>query len=81
MLHSTIGRRGQTTIPRPVREALNLKPGDQLLYELADGHVTLRRLPSLLSLKGILPSNKGRGLSFRQIRQAAARDAQSFPIQ
>ena len=72
MLHSTLTSKGQTTIPAPVREALNLKPGDKISYQVEGDRVTLRLRPSALSLKGILSSQKGAGLSFAQIRAAAA---------
>jgi AbrB family looped-hinge helix DNA binding protein len=74
MHYSTISRRGQTTIPKAVRDALGLKPGDQILYEVQGDHVTLCKRPTALSLKGCLASKKGANLSFAQIR-AAARDA------
>ena len=74
MLHSTVTSKGQTTIPGAVRDALRIKPGDQLAYELAGDHVTLRVHPGARSLAGALASRKGKGLSFAQIRAAAARE-------
>ncbi len=71
MLHSTITSKGQTTIPAPVRDALNLKPGDRVSYELAKDHATLRFHHGAGKLKGSLKSDQGRGLSFHQIRDAA----------
>ena len=71
MLHSKITSKGQTTIPAQVREALNLKPGDKVSYELAKDHATLRYHRGARDLKGALKSDRGRGLSFRQIREAA----------
>jgi AbrB family looped-hinge helix DNA binding protein len=35
--------RGQTTIPRAVREKLSLKPGDVLVYEFQDDEVRMRK--------------------------------------
>jgi AbrB family looped-hinge helix DNA binding protein len=38
----TITSKGQVTIPKPIRDRLNLKPGNKVEFELApDGHVML----------------------------------------
>jgi antitoxin PrlF len=71
MLHSTLTSKGQTTIPSEVREALNIRPGDKISYEVTADRVTLRAHPGTRSLKGALASRKGKGLSFSQIRTSA----------
>ncbi len=38
---STITVKGQTTIPKEIRKALKLKPGDRLLYEIEKNHAVL----------------------------------------
>ena len=40
---SRITSKGQTTIPREVREKLSLQPGDVVVYELDDDEVRLRK--------------------------------------
>jgi len=40
MPHSTITKKGQTTIPGEVREALNIKPGERLEYTVEGDHAT-----------------------------------------
>ena len=72
MLHSTVTSKGQTTIPGEIREALRIKPGDKLEYAVEGDHATIRVHPGARSLKGALASRKGKGLSFAQIRAAAA---------
>jgi len=72
MLHSTVTKKGQTTIPGAVREALRIQPGDKLEYEIQGTQVTMRVHPGIRALKGALASSKGKDLSFAQIRQAAA---------
>lgn len=72
MPHSTLGSKGRTTIPRDVRRALGIRPGDRLEYEVADGGVSLRVQPGLMALRGALASDRGKGMSFAQIRAAAA---------
>jgi AbrB family looped-hinge helix DNA binding protein len=72
MQHSTVTRKGQTTIPGKIRKALRIKPGDTLEYVVNGDHATIRVHPGTRSLKGVLSSKKGQGMSFAQIRQAAA---------
>lgn len=72
MYHSTVTKKGQTTIPGEVRAALRIKAGDKLQYQVEGDHVTVRVHPGLMGLKGALASDKGKGLSFDQIRRAAA---------
>ena len=51
-MHSTITGRGQTTIPRNVREALNLKPGDVITYEIEGKSAIIKPAASILTLMG-----------------------------
>jgi antitoxin PrlF len=45
---SRLGARSQTTIPKPVRDKLGLRPGDTIAYELEpDGRVVLQKNPKL----------------------------------
>jgi len=62
MQHSTVTSKGQTTIPGKIRKALR-------------DHATIRVHPGTRSLKGVLASKKGKGMSFAQIREAAAEAA------
>ncbi|HEV2205006.1 MAG TPA: AbrB/MazE/SpoVT family DNA-binding domain-containing protein [Candidatus Acidoferrales bacterium] len=75
MTHSTVTRKGQTTIPGKVRKALRIRPGDTLEYAIEGDHATIRVHPGISSLEGALASNKGRRMSFAQIREAAARSS------
>ena len=71
MPHSTVTSKGQTTIPERIRKALRIKPGDKLEYEVEGDRATIRVHPGIRSLKGALASNKGKGMSFAEIREAA----------
>ena len=44
---SVVSARGQVTIPKAVREALGLKPGDLVSWELEGDSVRLRLLPAI----------------------------------
>jgi antitoxin PrlF len=73
MPHSTVTRKGQTTIPGKIRKALRIKPGDRLEYELEGDRVTVRVHLGTRSLRGVLASKKGKGMSFSEIREAATK--------
>ncbi|HEU0045447.1 AbrB/MazE/SpoVT family DNA-binding domain-containing protein [Sphingomonas sp.] len=44
MIYSRVTAKAQTTIPRAVRAALALEPGDDVSYEIDGGKVILRRV-------------------------------------
>lgn len=44
MIRSRLTTKSQTTIPRPVREALGLGPGDEVTYEIDGTRVILRKV-------------------------------------
>ena len=39
-----ITSRGQTTIPKKIRQAANLREGDLITFEVADDHVVVRKV-------------------------------------
>jgi len=43
MIVSKLTSKAQTTIPQPVRAALGLEPGDELLYEIVDDQVIVTK--------------------------------------
>lgn len=44
MQTSKLSSKGQITLPRQVRKALDVQPGDTIVYEVEDSTVKLRRL-------------------------------------
>jgi antitoxin PrlF len=51
---SKITAKGQTTVPREIRTALNSKPGDFIAWEIEpNGRVAVRRIQPLAYLKGV----------------------------
>lgn len=44
MIKSKLTAKARTTIPEPVRTALKLSPGDELLYEIEGSRVVLAKL-------------------------------------
>lgn len=58
MVTSTLTDKGQTTVPREIREALELSPRQRLVWEKRpDGSAVIRPLPSVMELAGCLKSN------------------------
>jgi antitoxin PrlF len=55
MPFSTITSKGQTTVPKEVREALGLEPGTKLRWELRGGKVAITtERPLLWELEGFI---------------------------
>ena len=65
--------KGQITIPKAVREALNLGEGDQVVFRVLEGErAILARTPDLLELAGSVPVPAGvRGLEWDEVRRRA----------
>ena len=45
MISSKLTSKAQTTIPQPVRTALGVRDGDEIVYEIKGNLVTLRKKP------------------------------------
>lgn len=52
---STITSKGQTTVPKEVREVLDLDTGDKLTWEISGGRVAITtERPALYRWKGVI---------------------------
>ncbi|WP_263808678.1 AbrB/MazE/SpoVT family DNA-binding domain-containing protein [Salinibacter sp.] len=68
---STLTSRGQTTIPKPIREALGLQPGDRVEFTLEEDRVLLRRAGADLSaLDGLLAHLGEEPVSLEEMNEA-----------
>ena len=54
MIESSITSKGQTTLPKAVREALAVTPGDRVRYIIGDNDVRIVPVKPLSQLFGIL---------------------------
>jgi len=56
MTATKIGRRGQITIPKKVREWLDISEGDRIIFLREHGEVKIKPIKrTLLDLRGVIP--------------------------
>lgn len=72
MLESTVTTKGQTTLPKDVRKALGLQPGDKLRYILLDGEIRLLRARPVLDLEGVLRRPGQKTVTLEEMEEAIA---------
>jgi len=73
---STLTSRGQTTIPKAIREALQLQPGDRVEFIQEDDRVVLRRAASdLTELDGLVDRSSEGAVPLEEMDAAIARGA------
>ena len=66
---ATVTSKGQVTLPKSVRESLQLKAGDRVLFRVLNGRAVLAKVPDFLELAGSVPLPAGkRGASWSRIR-------------
>jgi antitoxin PrlF len=69
-MSAKVTSKGQVTLPKAVREALGVAPGDRLLFRVVDGHALVARTPNLLELAGSIPVPPDiRGLPWEEIME------------
>lgn len=76
MQESTVTSKGQTTLPKDVRTALDLLPGDRVRYMILDGgEVRLVRSRPVAELQGLLQDKVLRTVSLEEMDEAVIRGA------
>ena len=71
MIESGITAKGQTTLPKPVREALGVGAGDRVRYVIADGEVRILAVRPVGRLFGAL-RHDGPPVTLEQMERAVA---------
>lgn len=55
MSTGTLTSKGQTTIPKDIRDALGLKTGDQLIFRIDNGRIMVQpKIGSVKDLRGLI---------------------------
>jgi antitoxin PrlF len=75
-MESFITMKGRVTIPKPIRERLGLKPGDQVKFFIhPDGGIVLLPKRPASSLRGIVKSWSGEPVTLDGMTEAASEGA------
>jgi len=70
-MESTITAKGQTTIPKEVRDRLGLKTGSRVKYFIdMDGRVEILPVRSITDLRGIAKSPRKKPVSLKEMDDA-----------
>ena len=75
MYQSIVIAEGQTTLPKPVREALGVEAGDTLRYIISEGTVQVLRSRSVAELAGMLARDGHATVSLSEMDQAILQGA------
>ena len=71
MIESSITKKGQTTLPKPVREVLGLRAGDRVRYVISEGKVRILPVRPIGRLFGVL-RHEGNTVTVEQMEEAVA---------
>ena len=75
MRESVLNDRGQTTIPKTVRDALGLKKGDKIRYFLIGNDVRITKVRSIKEMEGILAKPGQKALTLEEMDDAITEGA------
>ena len=74
MLESAVTKKGQTTLPKPVRESLGVRAGDRVRYVILEGEVRILPVRPIHRLFGAL-QHEGPPVTVEQMDEAVAEGA------
>jgi len=69
---ATLTSKGQITVPKAVRDALDLTAGDRVVFQVEKDRALLAKTPDLLELAGSIAVPPGkRGTPWDEVRRSA----------
>ena len=71
MLESTVTKKGQTTLPKPVRDTLGVQAGDRVRYVVLDDEVRILPVRPIRRLFGVL-KHDGPPVTVEEMKRAIA---------
>ena len=71
MLESSVTKKGQTTLPKPVRDTLGVRAGDRVRYIVLDGEVRILPVRPIRRLFGAL-KHDGPPVTVEEMKRAVA---------
>ena len=74
MIESAITSKGQTTLPKSIRDALSVRPGDKVRYIVHGDEVRIRKVKPIARLYGALQYD-GPPVSLQDMEQAIVEGA------
>ena len=74
MTESAITSKGQTTLPKAVREALSVGPGDRVRYVILEGEVRILPVRPVSRLYGVL-EHRGPAVTLEEMDRAIVEGA------
>ena len=76
MSYATITSKGQTTIPKEIREQFDLQPGDRIFFSVNEaGRIEIQPLIDITAIKGLLKRPKGKVVTVEQMNDAPLQGA------
>ena len=71
MIESTVTKKGQTTLPKPVRDTLGVQVGDRVRFIILDGEVRILPVRPIRRLFGVL-KHDGPPVTVDEMKRAVA---------
>ena len=78
MIESIVTSRSRTTLPKAVREALSVCPGDRLRFVILDGQVRIMAVRPVSRLFGVL-RHRGLAVTLEEMDSVIAKAGLCFP--
>ncbi|HTT38269.1 MAG TPA: AbrB/MazE/SpoVT family DNA-binding domain-containing protein [Burkholderiales bacterium] len=71
MSYATITSKGQTTIPKEIRDQFNLRPGDKVFFFVNEaGRIEIQPFIDITAVKGLLKRPKAKAATLEQMNEA-----------